>query len=178
MERSLMILEQQHEITQRWSSSSPDYRAVRQISRQIKQSTLLQKITVKSQERFFMLDMKAKYASMLQFCRAKGVYVIMIVCYAHAGGHELSQKINKQITSITSNLRSLLQKYNSGEWENYPRTLTIQQVCSRDVSWMASATETNTPLALKNKVIDLWNLRASEEDGSTHVVSSKVSWIC
>ena len=31
----------------------------------IKQSTLLQKITVKSQERFFMLDMKAKYASML-----------------------------------------------------------------------------------------------------------------
>ena len=84
----------------------------------------------------------------------------MIVCDAHVGGHELSQKISKQITSITSNLRSLLQKYNSKEWENYPRTLTIQQVCSRDVSWMASTTETNIPLALKNKVIDLWNLRA------------------
>ena len=147
-----MILEQQHEITQRWSSSSPDYRAVRQISRQIKQSTLLQKITVKSQERFFMLDMKAKCASMLQFCRKRSVHYY-IVWHAHAGGHELSQKISKQITSITSNLRNLLQKYNSSEWENHPRILTIQQVCSRDVSWIASTTDTSIPLTLKTKLL-------------------------
>ena len=44
------------------------------------------------------------------------------------GGHELSQKISKQIT-ITSNLKALVQKYNSGEWESHPRILTIQEVC-------------------------------------------------
>ena len=38
----------------------------------------------------------------------------------------------------------------------------MQQVCSRDVNWMASTTETNIPLNLKNKVIDLWNLQARE----------------
>lgn len=63
VQRSLTNIERQYQIRQRWTTTSCDFRSFRQASKKINQSVMLQKISNKAQERFFLLDVKAKYAS-------------------------------------------------------------------------------------------------------------------
>lgn len=85
----------------------------------------------------------------------------------YTGGHKLSQKLSKQITVITGNLKVLLRRFNESEWEELPRIITIQEVCSREMtwSWTSQASSSSIPVSVKNQLIDAWNLqkRAMEE---------------
>ena len=162
IEKSMLNFERQHKI-RRWTDASTEYKTVREMSNRIKQTQMMQRISTKSQERFFLLDVKAKYAS------KNKVYVVILLIRSrfctYIGGHELSQKISKQITSITGSLKALVEKYNEHEWNKHPRVITMNEVCSRDVIWFNQASTSDIPASLRNQLIDAWHLqeRAKEE---------------
>lgn len=119
MEIKLQQMEQTNGIVQRWQPSSPSYKCAEQRLNCKQQQLIKQKFEACARERWFLLSMKAKYAGkvIFNFCACYKLYIIYTIMHGCvtimcAEGHALACRLARRITTVSSQLKELIKKYN------------------------------------------------------------------